>query len=72
MWVRQVHRWLCVAFTAGFVGNSVIIFGLNHGGQPPFWVYLFALIPLALLLLTGLYLFILPHATGGRRAGQQA
>jgi hypothetical protein len=36
------------------------------------WVGLLALLPLVLLLLTGLYLFVLPYATGwrsGRRTG---
>jgi hypothetical protein len=60
-WVRQIHRWLSIAFTAGVILNTVVLFGLGQG-QPAFWVYLFALIPLALLLLTGLYLFVLPYA----------
>jgi len=69
-WIRQIHRWLAVAFTAGFVVNSVVIFALGQA-QPAFWVYLLALIPLFLLLPTGLYLFVLPYAArwgGGRRA----
>jgi hypothetical protein len=69
-WVRQIHRWLSMAFTAGVIVNTVVIFGLKQG-QPAFWVNLLALIPLALLLLTGLYLFVLPYAAGwgcGRRA----
>jgi quinol-cytochrome oxidoreductase complex cytochrome b subunit len=74
MWIRQIHRWLSIAFTAGVVVNTVVIFGLGQA-QPAFWVYLLALIPLALLLLTGLYLFVLPYAlswAGGRRAvGQE-
>jgi cellulose synthase/poly-beta-1,6-N-acetylglucosamine synthase-like glycosyltransferase len=60
-WIRQIHRWLSIAFTAGFVVNGVVIFGLRLS-HPPFWVYLLALIPLFLLLPTGLYLFALPYA----------
>ena len=59
-WIRQVHRWLAIAFTLGFVVNTVIIVALGQK-QPPFWVYLMALIPLFLLLPTGLYLFVLPY-----------
>jgi hypothetical protein len=73
-WVRQIHRWLSIAFTAGVIVNTVIIFGLGQK-QPAFGVYLLALIPLALLLLTGLYLFVLPHAVEwgrGRRAVRKA
>lgn len=33
------------------------------------WVGLLALVPLALLLLTGLYLFVLPYVTDRQRAG---
>jgi hypothetical protein len=39
---------------------------------PAVWVGLLALLPLALLLLTGVYLFALPYATkwrSARRAG---
>jgi hypothetical protein len=64
-WVRQIHRWLSIAFTAGVIANTVIIFG-SGPKQPAFWVYLLALIPLALLLLTGLYLFGLPYVVGWR------
>lgn len=66
-WVRQIHRWLAIAFTAGFIVN---IFALSGGEEPAFWVYLLVLIPLFLLLPTGLYMFVLPYATkwrSGRR-----
>jgi len=35
--------------------------------MPPPWVTYSPLLPLALLLLTGLYLFVLPYATKWRR-----
>jgi hypothetical protein len=41
-------------------------------GQPAVWVGILALLPLALLLFTGLYLFVLPYAAkwrSGRRTG---
>lgn len=37
-------------------------------GQPPAWVTYSPLLPLDLLLLTGLYLFVLPYATKWRGA----
>jgi len=40
-------------------------------GTPPAWLGLFALVPLILLLLTGLYLFALPYLLK-RRAGRTA
>jgi hypothetical protein len=66
-WIRQIHRWLAIAFTAGFIANSVVIFGLGEK-QPAFWVYLLALIPLFLLFGTGLYLFVLPYIVRWRNA----
>ncbi len=56
-----------MAFTLGVIVNTVII-AQGHGKQPDFWVYLLALIPLFLLLFTGLYLFVSPHAVRWRGA----
>jgi hypothetical protein len=64
--IRQIHRWLAIAFTFGVITNTVVIFGLGQK-QPAFWVYLLALIPLFALLASGLYLFFLPYFARGRR-----
>jgi hypothetical protein len=61
-WVRQTHRWLSIAFTLTVIAN----FAVMTQGQPPAWVTYSPLLPLALLLLTGLYLFVLPYATRRR------
>ena len=62
--IRQVHRWLSIAFTAG-----VLVYIVAMGqGQPPGWLGLLPLIPLALLLVTGLYLFVLPYTSRWRHA----
>ena len=37
-----------------------------YGGRQAVWVGLLALLPLVLLMLTGLYLFVLPYATKWR------
>ena len=66
--VRQTHRWLSMAFTVAVIVNSVAV----SKGRYTNWVGLMALLPLALLLFTGLYLFVLPYATkwrSGRRTG---
>ena len=71
MWVRKIHRWLSIAFTATVIANFVAM-GL---GEPPTWVVYSPLLPLFLLLFTGLYMFVLPYATkwrSGRREEQQA
>jgi len=67
-WVRQTHRWLSIAFTLAVIVNMVAVLQKKYAA----WVGLMALLPLALLLFTGLYLFVLPYATkwrSGRRAG---
>lgn len=58
LWVRQGHRWLAIAFTLGVLAYIVAMRG---GVQPPAWVGLLALVPLILLLVSGLYLFALPY-----------
>ena len=58
-WVRQSHRWLSIAFTAGVIAYSVSM----TKGEPPPWLGLFAFLPLVTLLITGLYLFVLPYVT---------
>ena len=63
--IRQIHRWLAVAFTTGVL---VYIAAMSRG-QPPAWVGLLALLPLILLLVSGLYLFALPYARRWRRNG---
>jgi heme A synthase len=57
-WIRQIHRWVSIAFTLAVLVNVV---ALTRGTEPAVWVGLMALFPLALLLFTGLYLFVLPY-----------
>ena len=66
--IRQGHRWLSIVFTVGVVTNFVIYSLLGKGHPPPFWVNLLVLIPLFLLLFSGLYMFVLPHLAVWRRA----
>ncbi len=61
-WVRQVHRWLSIAFTVTVIANFIAL----SRGKPPDWVTYSPLLPLALLLFSGLYMFVLPYATKWR------
>ena len=64
-WSRQIHRWLSIAFTATVIANFVAL-AIGKGQQPPAWITYSPLLPLGLLMLTGLYLFALPYATRWR------
>lgn len=63
--VRQIHRWVSMVFTILVVIVTIVVLVQE---QPAEWVYLSPLLPLALLLLTGLYLFALPYL--GRRRSE--
>jgi hypothetical protein len=65
-WFRQVHRWLAVAFTASIVVTTVAL--LQE--EPLIWVSYVPLLPLALLLVTGLCLFAQPYLVR-RRSGRR-
>ena len=61
--VRQTHRWLSMLFTLTVAAN----FAARTQGEPPAWITYSPLPPLAVLLLSGLYLFVLPHVLGRHR-----
>jgi hypothetical protein len=61
-WVRQIHRWLSIAFTV----TVIVTFVALAQKKPAIWVSYVPLLPLALLLVTGLYLFVLPYAAKWR------
>ena len=62
-WIRQFHRWLSMAFTLAVIANLLVM------GREPIarWVGLATLVPLIALIITGLYLFLLPHAARWRQ-----
>ena len=60
--VRQVHRWLAVAFTLAVIATFVAL----AQEEPAVWVSYVPLLPLAFLQLTGLYLLVLPLASRWR------
>ena len=63
-WIRQIHRWLSIAFTLTVIANFVAL--ARGAGTPPPWVTYSPLPPLALLLFSGPYLFALPYAARWR------
>ena len=68
--IRQGHRWLSIIFTATVIANFVAM----ALGEPPAWIVYSPLLPLFLLMFSGLYMFVLPYATrrsSGRRIGSQ-
>lgn len=69
-WIRQIHRWVSMVFTATVVLN-IVVMSVRPGEQPPDVVTYSPLLPLALLLLTGLYLFALPYVARRRGAPAQ-
>ena len=64
--IRKIHRWLSIAFTVTVIANIVVM--AQGGGMPPPWVTYSPLLPLAVLQISGLYLFVLPYATKWRSA----
>lgn len=65
-WVRQAHRWLSIIFTGTVIANFVAM----AMGEPPLWLVYSPLLPLFLLLFSGLYMFALPYIAV--RAGQRS
>jgi hypothetical protein len=61
-WVRQTHRWLSIAFTVAVLVTMVAL----AQKEPAVWVSYLPLLPLALLWISGLYLFVLPYANRRR------
>ena len=63
-WIRQIHRWLSIVFTLTVIANFVAM----ARGTPPAFVTYAPLVPLFLLLFSGLYLFVLPYLSKNRTA----
>ncbi|TPI26754.1 hypothetical protein FJ414_29875 [Mesorhizobium sp. B3-1-6] len=61
-WIRQLHRWLSIILTVTVIANFVAM----AMGPPPAWIVYSPLIPLFLLLFSGLYMFVLPYAVRWR------
>lgn len=55
--IRQLHRWLSIAFTLAVILNVVAM----AREVQALWIGLLALLPLILLMLSGLYMFVQPY-----------
>ncbi len=64
--VRQLHHWVSALLSVIVAG---IFLTLAIGKEPAAWVYYLPLLPLAFLMLSGIYLFILPY-TARRSRGR--
>ena len=63
-WIRQLHRWLSILFTLTVIANFVQL-GMGKG-NPPNAVTYSPLFPLALMTVSGLYMFALPYVARWR------
>ena len=63
--IRQTHRWLSIVFTVLVIVNIVVNIAVLEE-ELTLWVGLLTLLPLVLLMFTGLYLFALPYLTKWR------
>lgn len=66
-WIRQIHRWLSIAFTLAVIANLVALMQKEQA----VWIGLMALFPLILLMLTGLYMFALPYFNRSQARGSE-
>ncbi len=63
--IRQCHRWLGIVFTACVAANFI---AMAIVGTPPAAITYSPLLPLFLLLFSGLYMFFLPYARSTKAA----
>ena len=63
--IRQCHRWISALFVVTVIITTVAL----AQPEPIVWVSYMPLLPLFLLLVTGLYLFVLPYAQRWRARG---
>ena len=67
-WIRQTHRWLSIAFTIAVTINGITVVQGRYNAK----LGLMAVAVLALMWVTGVYLWALPYAArwrSGRRIG---
>ena len=66
--IRQFHRWVSILFTTTVAANFVTM----AFAQPPMWLVYAPLPPLFLLIFSGFYMFVSPHAAKWRARGATA
>lgn len=61
-WMRRFHRWVSAIFTLSVIATFIAL----QQKEPLLWMSYVPLAPLALLAITGLYLFALPYVNKWR------
>ncbi len=61
--IRQFHRWTSALFVLSVIATTIAL----AQATPIMWMSYVPLLPLALLSLTGIYMFLLPYAAKWRR-----
>lgn len=67
-WVRQAHRWLSIVLTLAIIVNGVAVVRRKYNAK----LGLMAVAVLALMWVTGMYLWVLPYTArwrSGRHTG---
>jgi len=67
-WMRLIHRWLSAALMVSMVVNLIAVLLHRYNNT----LGLLAVLPLALLFVTGLYLYVLHYAAKWRSARRTA
>lgn len=67
IWTRKTHRWASVTF---ILISAAIWIALGIGIKMANWVFFIPLLPLAILALSGTYMFVLPYRTRTRGGDQ--
>ena len=62
--IRQFHRWVSALFVVSVIATAIAL----AQPEPIMWMSYAPLLPLALLALTGIYMFFQPYAAKWRRA----
>lgn len=55
--IRQSHRWLSIVFTVAVLINIAA----QVAGIDAVWIGLLALVPLILMMISGLWMFVQPY-----------
>jgi hypothetical protein len=63
--IRQFHRWTSFVFVLTVIATTIAL----AQAEPIMWMSYVPLAPLALLAITGIYMFFLPYAAKWRRNG---
>jgi hypothetical protein len=62
--IRQFHRWVSFIFMVAVVATTIALMQK----EPIVWMSYVPLLPLFLLMISGVYMFVLPYVTKRRNA----